>query len=362
MHKASLTMSSSELTEAGCQQAAAMLAGTDLQAAWQLLQQLAGEHPPHFLVQRLLGATLQQAGHTDEALQAYLNAATLAPDDGQSHIGAANCLQLRGELDRALHHYREALHCQCIQLLLAPPVAVHSTFEYRSAEAKLWQVLAKLAAAGVHAFPSSGTLLGLVRDGHLLPFDKDLDLGLPFAEMEQAERCLTGAGWKPIVTMQGLVNPREWRDADGLSLDLCGFLPDPANNVLIGGFWFQSASHPWSRITEFPELRLETVERPEGQVWQLAEPELLLRAFYGEVWRVPDPNFDTVIAAANMRGMSVLTQCYALSRIYTHWLRQRFDKASALVGHCLRHFPEDQLLLQAAALLQAQISKAGVSS
>lgn len=352
-------MSSSELIEAGCQQAAAMLAVADLQAAWQLLQRLADEYPPHFLVQRLLGATLQQAGHTDEALQAYLDAAALAPDDGQSHTGAANCLQSRGELERALHHYREALRCQCALPLLAPPAVDHGGFDYRSAEAKLWQVLVSLTAAGVHAFPSSGTLLGLVRDGHLLPFDKDLDLGLPFAEMERAERCLAEAGWKPVVTMQGLVNPREWRDADGLSLDLCGFLPDSANNVLIGGFWFQSPSHPWSRITEFPELRLQALERPEGRVWQLAEPELVLRAFYGEAWRQPDPNFDTVIAAENMRGMSVLTQCYAFARLYTHWFRQRFDKAGAMVGHCLRHLPEDRLLLQAAQLLQIQIDKAG---
>ena len=69
-----------------------------------------------------------------------------------------------------------------------------------------------------------------------------------------------------------------------------------------------------------------------------------------------DPDFDTVIAAHNLRGFAVLTQCYAFSRIYECWLQGRLRKAAALTRQSLRHRPDDALLLQVQQCLAAQAS------
>lgn len=284
------------------------------------------------------------------ALAAFRQALALDPNDSQAHTGAARCLHALGRLPGALVYFREAVRCQCECPKYATEPLSPVPFDHRAAEDVLWRVIAQLAAAGVYAFATSGTLLGLVREEHLLPFDKDLDVGLPFEQMEVAATCLQANGWQRRVNVEGLVNPQEWH-GHGVALDLCGFAPDPATGKLIGGFWFESPAHPWSRITEFPDLRLQQIDRPHGKVWHLTDPEAILVPLYGAGWRTPDPDFDTVIAAHNLRGCSILTQCYAFARIYSTWVLGRLEKARSLVRHTLRHLPGDPLLQDAARVL-----------
>lgn len=336
--------------QAACEAVMAQLAAGQHQAAWDALQRLASTHPRHAAIWRLQGGILQQAGQTPAALAAFQRAVALDADDSQAHTGVAQCLQRQGHLPQALAHFREALRCQCQQPKHATTPPAPPPFDHHAAEATLRQVLAQLAAAGVHAFATSGTLLGLVRNGHLLPFDKDLDIGLPFAQMDAAAACLQAAGWQQKINIHGLVNPQEWH-GQGVALDLCGFLPDRASGKVLGGFWFERPDHPWSRVTEFPDLTLQQVDTPRGKVWQLADPQAILLPLYGEAWRVPDPDFDTVIAANNMRGCSLLTQCYAFARIYSTWVLGRLSKARALVRHTLRHLPDDALLHEARRIL-----------
>lgn len=333
-----------------CEAVTALIAAGQTKVAWQHLQHLEQSHPQFAVIYRLQGHLLHQAGQTKQALAAFQRAATLDPADSQANFGVALCLQAQGELPQALTHFREALRCQCQQPKHANTPPAPAPFDHHAAETILWQVLAQLAAAGVHAFATSGTLLGLVREGRLLPFDKDLDIGLPFEQMAAATACLRTAGWQQKINIHGLVNPQEWQ-GHGVALDLCGFLPDPVSGKVISGFWFQSQEHPWSRVTEFPDLSLQRVEGPSGKVWQLTNPEAILVSFYGEDWRVPDPEFDTVIAAKNMRGLTLVTQCYAFARIYSSWVLGRLAKAGALVRHTLRYLPDDALLHEAARLI-----------
>lgn len=245
------------------------------QAAWAALQHLVQAHPQHASLHRLQGGLLQQAGHHAQALAAYQRASHLDPDDSQAHTGLGQCQLALGRLPEALGHFREAVRCQCQQPKIATDPPSPAPFDPRAAQNTLWQVLAQLAAAGVHAFATSGTLLGLVREGQLLPFDKDLDIGLPFEQMDAAAACLERTGWQRKLNIEGLVNPQEWH-SHGVVLDLCGFAPEPASGKLIGGFWFESPAHPWSRVTEFPDLRLQQIDRPHGKVWHLADPEAVL--------------------------------------------------------------------------------------
>lgn len=288
--------------------------------------------------------------------------ATDVPDcapanDGIALLEAGVAAHLRGDLPSAVQHYRAALASQCgttLRLLQPVPAPV---FDSVAAEARLWQILVQLAGVGVHAFVTSGCLLGLVRGGRLLPFDKDLDIGLPFAEIQVAVDWLLQHGWQRIAMPQGMVNPVMLHDGQGLSLDLCGFVADEGTGRALGGFWLQEVPADWQRVTQFPVLHLHQVQRPEGMVWALADPHAWLASLYGADWRTPDPEFDAVIAAPNLRGFALLTQCYAYSRIYQAWLEGRLQKAAALICQSLRHLPDDALLLQVqqrVALQQAQ--------
>lgn len=295
-----------------------------------------------------------QAGQHAQALACYRAALALAPHDGRALAGAGVCLHLLGDLPAAVQHYRGALQAQCrvpLRLVSSPPVVA---FDSAAAEQRLWKVLAQLAGAGIHAFAAAGTLLGLVREGHLLPFDKDLDIGLPFTEMQAAADLLLNSGWQRAAVPHGMVNPVMLHDGQGLSLDLCGFVAEQGNGGVLGGFWLEGVPSDWQRVTQYPVLHLQQQRGLEGVIWAVINPEAWLAALYGPDWRTPDPNFDSVIAAHNLRGFAMLTQCYAFSRIYDAWLKGRLQKALALTCQSLRHLPDDALLLQVQQCLAMQ--------
>lgn len=308
----------------------------------------------------LLGNALDKLWRYTEASAAYEQALQLDPICLPAWQGLTKQALVRGDLNACLSYGRKMLALVLQRSLTLAKPSTNSRFDDPRIEAVMWRTLSVLAAAQIHAFPVSGTLLGLVREGHLLPFDKDLDFGLPFDEMATACSCLIANGWVEVNQDLRLVNPRGfYHPKHKVALDLCGFLVDTSREVVIGGFW--QNSQPWSvqRVTEYPfPLRLKQVHRPEGYVWSLEDPEAWLVAVYGADWKIPDPDFDTVLAAKNLRGFSLLTQCYAFMRISRYWQDGRLSKALATTRHCLRHLPDDPLLLQAEAALAKAVSPA----
>jgi Flp pilus assembly protein TadD len=318
--------------------------------------------PDHARTLALLGVTLTTQGKQDEAIQIYRRALELDADEITAHASLAQLLMFKGVLPTAVEHFRHALRCRLERdtvLTAAPPTA---PFNHPDNEKLLWQILAQLAQAGVHAFAFAGTLLGLVREGGLLPFDKDLDIALPFAEMASACACLQAHGWTELPRKMPLVNPRAFRhDQSEMVVDLCALMPETAGGKHIGGFWCRDLPWAWQRVTEYPSnMGLHQVQRPEGMVWVLDEPEILLEILYGH-WRTPDHDFDTVIAAHNLRGFALLTQCYAFDRINDRWRDGRLRKALSLTRHSLRHLPQDVLLQQVALHLEAALATQEVS-
>lgn len=302
-----------------------------------------------------LGVALTQAGLSDEAEAALCHALALAPESHAVHGGCAVLCQQRGRLPEAIAHLRQALTLRLRQPSQAVAVTVRPSFHTPEHEALLWQTLAQLAAAGVHAFATAGTLLGLQRDGRLLAFDKDLDVGLSYAERGVAGTCLLAHGWVEAPLRNGVSNPKPYiHKGTGLVLDLCFYVVEADTGKTLGGFWMDNIPAHWNRISEFPPLTLSSRQHQAGMVWALAEPSLWLTAMYGD-WRTPDPDFDTTIAAHNLRGFSLLTQFFAFFRIYERWQSGALTRALANTGHSLRHLPDDDLLRQVSAHLAAAL-------
>ena len=311
-----------------------------------VLQKIIGLKPDDAEARFTLCRTLDAQGDVAGALAAGLEAVRLAPGNHEAHYCYGSALKHAGRLPGAIEHVRQA----ALLRLGTPPgrraAGRKGTFDSAGNEALLWRVLALLASNGIHAFATAGTLLGLVRDGALLPFDKDMDVALPFSEMDAAARCLVMDGWREDQGSYGLINPRSFIHVEtGFVVDLCGLVAEADGKAALGGFWMRDIPREWNRITEFPPVRLHKVDRPEGRVWTLVEPEAWLTALYGD-WRTPDPYFDTVLCARNLRGFSLLTECFAWQRVTAMWESGQLAKALAIARACQSRQPGDPLWQQ----------------
>lgn len=212
----------------------------------------------------------------------------------------------------------------------------------------LWHALAALAQGQVDAFATAGTLLGLEREGRLLAHDKDIDIGVPLSQLAKADRILRASGWHRTGMGHRFVNHFAYTDpASRIELDMLGFLPAAAGKKWLSGFWLEDIPWAWQRVAAYPAPGiLVRRDSPAGPVRALPDPDAWLTSLYGD-WRTPDTGFDTVISARNLVGFSLLTQCYAYSRILIRWLNAETFRALSLTRQVLqRHAPQDKLLLR----------------
>ncbi|MDD2734511.1 MAG: hypothetical protein PHF56_11270 [Desulfuromonadaceae bacterium] len=211
----------------------------------------------------------------------------------------------------------------------------------------LWKTLAALAAEKVTSFAVAGTLLGLTREGRLLPHDKDLDIGVLAAQFAAADRVMKAIGWQRTDLYHDFVNFSSYKDPKSkMEIDLCSYATDDVSGKLLGGFWIDGIPWEWQRVLEFPmPISLKQIQTPAGAVWHLSNPDAWLTALYGD-WRTPDTEFDTIISARNLRSFSLLVQCFAYSRILLRWLDNDIPRALSLTRQVLRHIPEDHLFLK----------------
>ncbi len=313
--------------------------------------------PDSLMGQINLGQAYSKKNRYEDAAPLLQKALDAAPDNPGVHMAYGVMLQRQGELPESVEHFRQALELKLEQPektddKLPTPKKPKEDFDKPETEELMWDTLNQLAMGNVHAFACYGTLLGLVRDGGLIPFDKDIDLGLPHTEMERAVRCLENHGWvedpDPFLT-----NPRAMiHPTKKVSVDLSGFVIDPEEGAFTG-FWLKNVPHEWNGNTYYPPVKLKKDTTPAGEpIWSLQDPESWLVALYGEDWREPDPNFDTVILAKNYYRFSLLVQCYAFSRIYNKWQENQITKVVAMINGALEHLPKDELLLSLRSRLE----------
>ena len=315
--------------------------------AVSLLREGVSRFPDDLALRMALCTSLLRAGDVSGANAVVFSASVASSQEPELLVQRGVVRMRQREFAEAVVLFREALtswlESDGPSLVRIRP---STGFDADRIECLMWTSLVQLHDEGVQAFPTSGTLLGLIREGGLLPFDKDFDFGLPWDQMSAAMQCLARHGWEEYDGSFGLSNPRAFRHvATGLVLDLCGFLPGGGGDQFLGGFWVGQFPTSEDRVTVFPVLRLQEVVRKEGVVWMPVNADAWLQALYGN-WRQPDPDFDTVIAAHNLRDFSPLTHSYALLRIITRWQQGQTAKLRSLLKHTLKYLPRDDLLLR----------------
>jgi|GEM_PF-310062 len=230
-----------------------------------------------------------------------------------------------------------------------------NVFVSGEAEKLLWTTCAELAELQIPAFPYAGTVLGLVRNGSLLDFDKDLDIAV---WMESWERCcsvLEEAGWVRAPMRIEYANYRDYVHPElGITLDVCGL--QTRGQRIVGGFSLPDHPAEYQRVSVFPQFDLVQRSTEYGPVWFPREPEKILTAFYGD-WRTPNPNWDTVISARNLENFTLLVRCYAYHRLVQRWLLGDLAKAWCYAHQIALKDPDDVWALRSRQWMERAITR-----
>ncbi len=278
-----------------------------------------------------LGTTLMTLGNLGQALKYYQQALASNPDFAEAHSNIAVVLQKQGKLDSALQSYRTAIQ----SVLNSPPAPApgRKPMQLEPARVALLAVRERMMSANIPFFLCLGTLLGIVRDGDLLPFDKDMDLGLPWSvDRQQAIDALTKDGaFHCRIEQNRSAEDRQWyisfiHATTGILVDLFFFRPD-------GEHFLCGINHkPAPMLSRPRHFELDTLTW-QGVEWMAPAPcDQYLADMYGPDWRTPDPNFDTVLSSYCMTPESRdARRCYGYLRLYRQLKTRSWRKA---YGYC----------------------------
>lgn len=184
----------------------------------------------------------------------------------------------------------------------------------------VWRVLAELRTAGCPAFPYAGTLLGLQRDGALLPNDKDADIAVWLEDFSLAGRLLQGLGLRRARDVPPFGNVATFIDGEtGYSVDVFGLRRDAARGCIDGGAWLYDRPPSHQRVLRLPVFALREKPSPAGLIWWPDPAEALLEAFYGD-WRTPQPEWDTQISNRALVAVNLSWTCLAWKALCQCWL------------------------------------------
>ena len=249
----------------------------------------------------------------------------------ESAMAGARAARLQGEMAQMhtqLVHALDAL-AEVTRDGMVPVREDAPTHWDREAAARLmWQLLARLKSEGCHVFPYGGTLLGMERDGELMPHDKDLDLGVWLEDFSLAGRLLQNWGLQRVRDVPPFGNMSRWTEAStGLAVDLYGMLRDPVRERIQGGLSLYGRPPEWQRVLVLPWFDLAERPGPVGTVWWPDPPEVMLRGFYGD-WRTPRADWDTRISNRSLNDVNLSWHCWALQALCDRWVTG--DLASTL--------------------------------
>ncbi|MFL1873700.1 hypothetical protein ACIKT0_00475 [Hansschlegelia beijingensis] len=154
----------------------------------------------------------------------------------------------------------------------------------------LLDLRADLGSLGIEFFLISGTLLGCVREGTILSYDKDIDVGvLTDVPPETIRKTLASSGRFKVraLTTDHLVQVEH---ANGVMLDV--FLHWRED----GRIYHQGQKTRWWNS----DFELQKVEFLGGTFKIPTNPDQYLIENYGDSWSIPQPEFETFVDTPNM--------------------------------------------------------------
>ncbi len=206
----------------------------------------------------------------------------------------------------------------------------------------------------------AGTALGVYRDSSLIPGDKDMDVALPASVPRQTViRLLAAGGGFALNPQETLPEAQRYKyfasflnTQHQVSLDVFFLHPDGDGHFVAG---VDHAAGPvLCRLRHF-EFGLR---RWRDKDWPLPAPiETYLEDVYGSSWRIPDPDFDTVLSNPSRIAESIpVVLCFGYARLNTCLSERKWRKA---LSYCrqLRARQPDVLLDELEDWLNKEIKR-----
>jgi len=174
---------------------------------------------------------------------------------------------------------------------------------YRRARALLLDTVDIFNQAEIPYTLDAGTLLGIVRDGDLIPWDNDIDLMLPvesITDLRKVYREIFKRGWKVSRTYRMAFGSSAWRVGDPRVIKLRSWNPwlfGPGSTLLDitiiyrhqDAYWWEMAK----KICQVEAVHFDNHEYVEFSGRKVRVPkryEDYLTRLYGD-WKTPDSTF-----------------------------------------------------------------------
>jgi len=218
-------------------------------------------------------------------------------------------------------------------------------FKPEVAMTALGDFIALCEADEVKAFPIAGTLLGLHRDGALMPYDKDIDIAISTEDSMDIIKVIIEK------------NPRYSIDTDLIHINTYMSIYDKKLLVTIDilKFWEEDGKfyYGWqlpgkyekeSRLLTFTPFHLVKRKFKEQELYTPNNCDLFLSELYGN-WKIPDPYYYSVLAN-NLQKITSLSEAISY-RFLIASLRHKKEKKAITIINALQHWGnKDPLLVE----------------
>lgn len=241
------------------------------------------------------------------------------------HHLLARIAYLQGAFAEALDHKRRSVRAlRPADILASPPPA----FLPDAAMTALADICRILNENGMDWFLAAGTLLGIVRNGALLPHDRDVDIGV-FRDPAHGPDFATVMRSHRDLMMPNAARPRDRYFGfthRGIAIDI--FVHDLVGDHVICGVSNIPGDVQW-RFRRFGVREIAL----DGLRWRIPDSaEQYLAESYGSGWTTPDIGFASAISSPALFEVDQTARAYySAARAGTMVRCANFEKADALL-------------------------------
>ncbi len=304
---------------------------------------------------------LRQLGYIEESLFLIDKLISDFPNNSKFLFTRANIYRGKGQLLNSIAGFKNA-----IQLLLLDIKERQEAVEFdkilpnmvvEHAAIAIFDLKRFLDANDIPFVLSFGTLLGIHRDGELLSYDHDIDIGLSWDIPRQKLVNLISQSENFYIPEKELISPKfDWsisvsHKTNGIFIDF-NFLK-PEGEFLDCGFDLLPNPMVW----RFSAFKTKLIQYRGNDYAVPENPEQYLIEIYGPNWKIPDPFFDSLVSGHNLTPQSkYLSLTYAYLRLYRQISRANWKRALSYC-HQIFAYEKESWMVELAAWLQVKINE-----
>lgn len=203
-------------------------------------------------------------------------------------------------------------------------------FNTSSAWQSLIDILYLLKINNIIAFPVAGTLLGLHREGKLLDFDKDLDIGvMPDEDLAAIKQILEkNPRYELSVNVPAFTSYVSFIDKNnGCTIDILKFRKNRGYFELS---WMPPKPYQqMSRILRYTPFTLSAKTFNNVTMYVPDDTDLFLQEIYGE-WKTPDPHYFSILSQ-NLVAYTKLAQSATYFHLFRYLNLGNYKKALIII-------------------------------